>query len=93
MHLHAGLKDGMEGSTHAVGQQILKRSRAIQREEEARRPEEEGEIESVATGVENLRIETAGREEDAAEGLEAALGMEIEEEGEDEGEREGTQAY
>ena len=32
----AGLKDGIEGATHAVGQQRLEMLRVIQREEEAR---------------------------------------------------------
>ena len=39
----------------------------------------------MGVGIENLSIETAGTEEGAAEVLEAALGMEIEEEGEGEG--------
>ena len=49
----------------------------------------------MAVGIENLSIETAGTEEEAAERLEAALGMEINKdgEGECEGEKwgEGTQ--
>ena len=36
--------------------------------------------------IENYRIEMAGTEEDVADILEAALGMDIEEEGEGEGE-------
>ena len=41
----------------------------------------------------NLTIETAGTEEEAVENLEAALGMEVEENGESEGEElsDGTQ--
>ena len=50
---------------------------------------EEEETESVAVGIENINIEKAGTEEEAAEGLKARLGMEIEEEGEGEGEGEG----
>ena len=52
--------------------------------------EEETEIEVAVMG--NLRIETAGTEEEVAEGLEAALGMymevvgEINREGKEEGE-------
>ena len=33
----------------------------------------------MAVGIENLSIETVGAEEEAAEGLKEALGMEIEE--------------
>ena len=47
-------------------------------------------------GEESLRVETDGTEEEAVEGLEAALKMEVEEEGEGEGEGEeggeGTQS-
>ena len=58
---------------------------------------EEEETESVAVGIENMNIETAVTKEEAAEGLETALGTEIEEEGEGEGEGkeggDGTQRY
>ena len=37
---------------------------------------EKEETESVAVDFDNLNIETVGTEEEAAEGLEAALGME-----------------
>ena len=40
--------------------------------------EEEEESGNVLAGINNLRIETAGKEEEAAEHLEAALGMEVE---------------
>ena len=54
----------------------------------ARRGEEEGEVEEateepeeegdeVVAGLDNLTIETAGTKEEAAEGLEEALGMEV----------------
>ena len=46
---------------------------------------EKEETESVAVYFDNLNIETAGTEEEAAEGLEAALGMEAEEESEVDG--------
>ena len=36
----AGLEEGIEGTTHAVEQRVLERSRAIRIEEEARLPEE-----------------------------------------------------
>ena len=89
IQLCASLKAGIEGATHAVGQQILERSRARWSKEEARRPGEEEETESVVVGIENINIETAGTYEKAAEGLEAVLGMEIEEEVDDEGEEGG----
>ena len=59
--------------------------RARRIKEEAR-PKEEDEIENEDAGVESLSIETARTEEEARQGLEAALEMEVEEEGEDEGE-------
>ena len=52
----------------------MERSRAIRREEEARTSDEEEDIESVAEVFHKLNIETAGTEEEAAEGLEDALG-------------------
>ena len=66
----------------------------------ARRVEEEGEVDVVAEGQEengaevaglinNLRIETAGTEEEAEEGLAAALDMEVEVDMKSEGEEEG----
>ena len=44
--------------------------------------EEEEDTESVAKIFDNLNIEMAVTEEEAVEGLEADLGIEIEEEGE-----------
>ena len=46
------------------------------------------ETESVAEVFDNLNIETAGTEEEAAELLEEALGMEVEETGEGKGKEE-----
>ena len=43
----------------------------------------------MVAGLDNLRIETAGMQEEAEEGLEAALGMEVEAERESEGEEGG----
>ena len=57
----------------------MERSRARRREEEVRRPLEEEESDSVAVGIKKLSIEMAGMEEEAAEGLKEALGVEIEE--------------
>ena len=50
------------------------------------RQSEEEYSESVSVGIENLGIDTAGTEEEAAERLKAVLGMDIEKEGEREGE-------
>ena len=47
--------------------------------------EGEGESGGVLYRINNLRIETAGTEEEAAEHLEAALGMEVESDGGSEG--------
>ena len=71
--LCAGLKAGIEGATHAVGHKRLERSRQRQREDESRRTMEEKGTESVAAVFANFNKETAGTEEEAAEGLEAAL--------------------
>ena len=57
----------------------MERSRARRIEEESRRPVEEEESKSVAVRIENLSIKTVGAEEEAAESLKEALGMEIEE--------------
>ena len=85
LQLCIGLKAGIEGDTHAVGQQRLERSKVRWREEEARTSDKEGDTESVVTVFDNLNTETAVTEEEAAEGLEDALRMDIEEEGEDDG--------
>ena len=78
LQLCAGLKAGIEGETHALGQQRMEISRARHREGEASTSLEEEESESVAAGIENLSIERSGTEEEVTEGLEAALRMEIE---------------
>ena len=84
LQLCAGLKAGIEGANHAVGQRRVERVLA-------RRVEEEGEEDVPAEGQEedseevaglqinNLTIETAGTEEEAAEVLEDTLDMELEE--------------
>ena len=81
LQLCAGLEANIEGATHAVGQQRLESSRERRREEKARISGEEEEDESVAEGVQNISIATAGMEEEVSEGLGTALGMDIEEEG------------
>ena len=62
--------------------------RGRQYEEEEVEAAEEGEEESegVAGLLNNLNIETAVTEEEAAEGLEASLGIEVEEDRGSEGE-------
>ena len=82
LQLCAGLKAGIEGATHALGQRISERVREQQREEEeAEALEEEGEEGGggIAAGLNNLTIETAGTEVEAAEGLSDVLEMEVEE--------------
>ena len=94
LQLCAGLEAGIKGATHAVGQSRLERVRGRRQEEEAKEPtEEEEESGGVLTKINNLTIETAGMEEEAAEKLTAALEMEIEEDRGSEGEEggEGTQ--
>ena len=86
LQLWPGLQAGIEGATHTVGKRRVEIFLA-------RRIEEEGEDDVAAEGqkedseevaglqMNNLTIETAGTEEDAAEGLEVALEMEVEERG------------
>ena len=93
LQLCAGLEAGIEGATHTVGQRRLDRvkARLEEGEEEADAEVEEEEERSggVAVILNNLTIETAGTEAEAAEGLAEALRMEVEEEGASKGEEEG----
>ena len=61
LHLCAGLEDGIEGTTHTVGQRRLERARVRRSEEEARRIDEE-EILDVEAGEERLAVVTVGTE-------------------------------
>ena len=81
LQLCAGLKAGIEGATHAVGQRILERVQRRRSEEKDvdDSVEEEEESGGVTARLNNLTIETAETEEEAAEHLEVALGMEVEE--------------
>ena len=95
LQLCAGIDAGIEGATHVVVQRRLERLRGRRREEEEAEEAEEEEEESrgVLDGINNLTIETTGTEEETADGLEAALGMDVEEDRDSEGEEggEGTQ--
>ena len=92
LQLCAGLEDDIEGATHAVVQGRLERVIRIRQEgEEAGDSMEEEECRGVARLLNILTIETAGAEEEAAEQLEAALGIEVEETDEGKEEGEGTQ--
>ena len=91
LQLCAGLEASIEGAKHAVGQRQLKRAlgRRCKEEEANDSAVEEDESGGVAAEMGNLSIETAGTEEEAAAGLAAALGMEIEEERVSEGKEGG----
>ena len=82
LRLSAGLENGIEGTTHDVGQRRIERvRRRRQEEEEAEHSEEEDEEGGIEEKLNNLTIETAGTEEETTEGLEAALEMEVEDDG------------
>ena len=75
LQLCAGLEAGIEGATHAVEQRRLERvrMRRIKEDETDDLAEEEEERGGVAGLLNNLTIETAGTEEEAAEGILGAL--------------------
>ena len=76
MQLLAGVEAGTEGATHAAGQRQMDRAVRRSREEEAGISEEEEE-KVEETREEGLMVDTEGTEEDAAEILDSALGMEV----------------
>ena len=84
LQLCAGLEAGIEGATHTVGQRRVERVLAQIFEEEgeddvAAEGQEEHSEEVAGLQMNNLTIETAGTEEEAAEGLKASLETEVEE--------------
>ena len=92
LQLCACLEVGIEGATHAVGQRIIERVNRTQGDEHEEMEDvaaEEDQSGGMVARLHNLNIETAGTEEEAAEGLAAALEMEEEEDRGSEGEEEG----
>ena len=80
IQLCAGLAAGIEGDTHAVGQQRLEKAR-VQRSEEDEADdsaEEEDEGGGVEAQLNNPRTDMAGTEKEAMEGLAASLAIELE---------------
>ena len=80
LQLCTGLKAVIEVATHDVGQRRLERVRGIQQEEvEVEETEEEDEESGgVMQAINNLTIDKTGTEKEVTEGLEVALGMEVE---------------
>ena len=95
LQLCAGLEAGIEGATHAVGQRRVERVIARRGdgehagEEATVQSDDEGNEEVARLSLNNLTIETGVSEAEVEEGLEAALGMEVEEDYGHDGEEEG----
>ena len=68
LKLCAGLKDDMEGETHAVGQRSLERTRVRQQEgTDVGKTDKQEEGGGVVAGLNDLSIHTVGTEEEVAE--------------------------
>ena len=91
LQLCSGLEASTEGATYDVGQRRLERmwERRGEEEEAENSAEEEEERGGVTGLLNNLTIETAGTEEEVAQGLATALEMEVYEDRGSEGEDEG----
>ena len=66
LQLCAGLEPGIEGSTHSVRQKILYRVKERRSEEEGGSTNKEEEIENVEVELNNLSIETEGKDQGCA---------------------------
>ena len=91
LQLCVGFEAGIDRATHAMGKRRVERVRArrVKEEEEESSVAEEEEGGEVLSGLDNLRIDTAASEEEAAEGLVEELEtqeMEVEGDGGSEGE-------
>ena len=96
LKLCAGLKAGIEGEAHAVGQRRIKRVRVgLSEDKEVGAFDEEEETGGVAASLNNFRIDTAATEDETEEIFMAEQEMEVEEGREDlmeeEEEGDGTQ--
>ena len=96
IQLCAGLKAGIEGEAHAVGQRRIKRVRVgLSEDKEVGAFDEEEETGGVAASLNNFRIDTAATEDETEEIFMAEQEMEVEEGREDlmeeEEEGDGTQ--
>ena len=82
LQLCAGLKASIEGDTYVLGQRRFERLKSKRNgEKEARDSDEEEDNGGLGSCLNNLTIETAVMEEEAAENLQEGLEMETEEEG------------
>ena len=91
LQMCVGLKASIEGETQTMGQRRLQRMRRKMSEEEAGSTEGEEGSENVEVILNSSTIETGGTEEEATEGLEDALEMEVDGYGEYEGVGEGKE--
>ena len=90
LQLCVGFEAGIDGATHDMGKRRVERVRARSSEEEEEEASKAAEDEGgeVLSGLDNLRIETATSEEEAAEGIVEELetqDMEVEGDGRSEG--------